>query len=110
MENTVADPIVYPKIHIAGELVEVKFRCGDIIRLQKDGVDIGEMRQLKGVEAMQQTLKMLSAGIAHQTKKTADELADLIDLAELPAIANAIGEALKKASPQATAQPATTVQ
>jgi hypothetical protein len=102
------DPIQYPTVSIDGTPVEVKFRCGDIIRLKKAGVDIGDLSPVKGVEAMERTLTFLQHGIAHQMKKTVDELADSVDLANLPAIGEAINEALKKASPQAPAS--TTVQ
>lgn len=100
MEN---DPIQYPTVLIDGTPIEVKFRCGDIIRLKKEGVDIGNLTEVKGVDAMQRTLTFLQHGIAHQMKKTVDELADAVDLAQLPVIANAINEALKKASPQTPA-------
>lgn len=96
------DPIKYPTVVIDGTPVEVKFRCGDIIRLKKEGVDIGDLKPVQGVDAMQRTLTFLQHGIAHQMKKTVEELADSVDLANLPTIANAINEALKKASPQAT--------
>ncbi len=107
MEN---DPIQYPTVLIDGTPVEVKFRCGDIIRLKKEGVDIGNLGEVKGVDAMQRTLTFLQHGIAHQMKKTVDELADAVDLAQLPVIANAINEALKKASPQTPAAQTETVQ
>lgn len=106
MENT--DPIQYPKILLDGESVEVKFRCGDLIRLKKDGVDIGAMGEVKGVDAIERTLKLLSAGIAHHVKKSTEDLADLVDLVDFPKVAAAINEALKKATPQATTPEATT--
>lgn len=101
MENT--DPIQYSTVLIDGQPVEVKFRCGDIIRLKKEGVDIGDLKEVKGVEAMSRTLTFLQHGIAHQMKKTVDELADAVDLAQLPVVAQAINDALKKASPQTPA-------
>lgn len=104
MEN-VADPIQYPTLTLGAETFEVRFRCGDIIRLKKDhGIDIGEVKQLKGSDALEYTLLLLSAGIAHQAKKTVEELADMVDLAELPKVSAALTEALKKASPQTPAE------
>lgn len=94
------DPIQYPTVVIDGQPVAVKFRCGDIIRLKEAGIDIGDMKEVKGIEAMRRTLTFLQHGIAHQVKKTVEELSDAVDLASLPAIGNAINEALKKASPQ----------
>lgn len=101
------DPIQYPKVQIGPDLVEVKFRCGDIIRLQKAGIDIADMSEVRGVAAMERALTLLSAGIAHQTKKTAEELGDLIDLADLPKVSEAIGEAFRKAFSQPAASQTT---
>lgn len=95
------DPIQYPTVKIDGIDVEVKFRCGDIIRMKKNGLDIGDTTPVKGAEAMERTLTFLQHGIAHQMKKTVDELADAVNLADLPVIALAVTESIKKVSPQA---------
>src|SRR5689334_4823116 len=101
--QSIPDPIEYPKVSIAGDVIPVKFRCGDIIRLQQAGIDIGKMDPVQGVEAMRRTLTLLSHGIAHHAQYSVDQLADLIDLAELPTVADAINEAFRKASAQPTA-------
>lgn len=96
------DPIQYPTIQLGNEIFVVKFRVGDIIRLKKEHqIELGEMTTLKGAEAFEQMLILLQAGIAHQAKKTVDELADLVDLAEFPVYTDAVTQALKKASPRA---------
>lgn len=102
MENIASDPIEYPTVLIDGKPVEVKFRCGDIIRLKRDhGIDIAEVKELKGADALEHTLKMLSAGISHKVQKSSDELMDLVDLADFMKIADAVTGAIKKAFPQA---------
>lgn len=102
MDTTQTDPIQYPTVTFNdGTTVEVKFRCGDIIRLKKDHhIDLAEQVKLDWSESMTRSLTILSAGIAHQVKKSADDLADLIDWANLGAVTTAINEAVKKASAQ----------
>lgn len=95
------DPIHYPTVKIDGQDVEVKFRCGDIIRMKKAGIDIGDTTPVKGADAMERTLTFLQHGIAHQMKKTVEELADAVNLSDLPVIALAVTESIKKVSPQA---------
>ncbi|MGH7487251.1 MAG: hypothetical protein ACREMY_16880 [bacterium] len=98
-----ATPIVYPTVRLAGNTYEVRFTCGSIIRLKNEyGIELDQLqgKQLRGAEAIEQTCKLLAAGISHQAKLTVQEIADSIDLAEMHAYANAITEALKKAAPQ----------
>lgn len=104
MDTTATDPVEYPTVKFNdGTQVEVKFRCGDIIRLKKDHqIDLGEQVKLDWTDSMQRSLTILSAGIAHQVKKTADELADLVDWANLGNVSIAINDAIKKASAQIT--------
>ena len=114
-QTTQPDPVEYPRITLGGETFTVKFRSGDIIRLKKNHqIDLFEMglEQLKGVEALQRTLMLFSAGISHQVTKTLEEIADLVDLADVPRVAEAINAAISKAAPQAkpATQTAPTVQ
>jgi hypothetical protein len=108
------DPISYPKLTIDGQEVEVKFRIGDLIRLKKDaGVDLldsSASNQKKGTDLLEYSMMLLSHGIAHSMKKTAEELYDCFDLSQLPDISNAIRESLEKASARAKVlvQPVTT--
>jgi hypothetical protein len=101
------DPIHYPTVLIDGKQVEVKFRCGDILRMKKAGVDIFEAAKLKGAEAVERMLTLLQYGVAHQMQKTVEELADGIDLGNLAIYSLAVTEAIKKVSPQAAAALAT---
>ncbi len=101
------DPILYPTVQIDGKPVEVKFRCGDILRMKKAGVDIFEVSTLKGAAAVERMLTLLQYGIAHHMNKTVDELADAIDLGNLAVYSLAVTESIKKVSPQAAAALAT---
>lgn len=99
------DPIEYPTLTLGGERFEVKFRSGDIIRLKKtNSIDLFQMGKetLTGVEALERTLVLLAAGISHQATKTVEELGNLVDLADVPRVAQAINTAILKAAPQAT--------
>jgi hypothetical protein len=95
------DPIHYPTVDIDGAKVEVKFRCGDIIRMKKANIDIGDKTALKGADAIERMLTFLQYGLSHAMTITVDSLADKIDLAQLPVYTLAVNEALKKVSPQA---------
>ncbi len=99
-EPQAVDPIQYPTVLIDGVSVAVKFRVGDILRLRKNGIDIGAMTEIKGVDAFERTIALLQAGISHTMKKTVEELADLVDLADFPRIVEAINGAFLKASAQ----------
>lgn len=95
------DQVIYPKVQIDGKEIEVRFRCGDIVRLKKDHkIDIEKLTSESLAANIEQTLTVLCAGIAHATKKTAGELMDVIDFTNFKDIAQAIGESLKKAIPQ----------
>jgi len=114
MENTAHDPVQYPTVVIDGKPIEVKFRCGDIIRLKKEkeieltSLGLNAMEFSAKVERM---MTLLSVAVSHAVQKTPEELADLFDLAQLSEVDRALGEAIKKAFPQATAQSTpTTVQ
>jgi len=103
------DPISYPKIEIGGDTVEVKFRAGDIIRLKKLGVDIGNLEAVRGADAIERASKLIAAGISHakgvknsdQLEALANEIADELDLPAFKAAGDAVNESLKKAFPQA---------
>ena len=98
MENP--DPVSYPTVQIDGKAVEVKFRCGDIIRLKKvHKIEIEKLDTGNLADNLERSLTILSAGISHQVKKTVDELMDSINFADFKDIAAAIGESLKKAIP-----------
>lgn len=96
------DPISYPKVKLGDQEYEVCFTAGSVIRLKKEhSLDLNSLdKDLKGAEAIEQTCKLLSAGISKQAKFTVEQIADMIDLADLPLYAQAIGEALKKVSAQ----------
>lgn len=102
------DPVEYPKVLIGGQQVEVRYTCGSIIRLKnEENITLEDIasQTLRGAEAIERTVKLLQAGINHTMKLTSAELADQIDLRDLPKFAAAINEALKKAAPQATPTP-----
>ena len=103
--NMELDPVQYPTVTLEGKTYEVKFRCGDILRLKKDKqIDLlgGITETLKGSDAMSRTLELLAAGLSHtQAGFTADQLADMVDLAELKTVAETVTAALLKAVPQA---------
>lgn len=99
------DPVEYPKVQIGEQLVEVRYTCDSIIRLKKEHeIDLEDIAKqtVKGADAIERTVKLLAAGIAHSVKLNLGELADLMELRDLPRYAAAINEALKKAAPQAT--------
>ena len=117
MENPTAaatpDPIEYPRITLCGEIFEVKFRSGDIIRLKKDNkIDLFEMgkEKLTGIDALERTLVLFQAGISHQATKTIEEIGNIVDLADVPLVAEAINRAISKASPQAKELPTIVVK
>ncbi len=95
------DPISYPTVTLDGQKYEVRFTAGAIIRLKKEHqIELSGLTQVKGAEAIEQTCKLLAAGISKQAQLTVEQVADMIDLADLPIYVNAIGEALKKVSAQ----------
>lgn len=99
------DPISYPTVKINGQEVELKFRCGDVIRMKKAGIDffsLGEAR--KGVDAVEFLLNLLSHCVAHKMDVTAEQLGNMIDYSpeQMHLIDIAIGEAIKKASARAS--------
>jgi hypothetical protein len=106
LRNMEIDPVTYPTVTLDGKSYEVKFRCGDILRLKKDkDIDLlgGITEQLKGADAMNRTLELLASGLAHtQAGFTAEQLADMVDLAQLKTVAETVTAALLKAVPQPT--------
>ena len=97
------DPITYPTVRIDGQDVEVKFRCGDLIRMKKSGLDLNEAKAAIE-EQMEKALTVLSFGIAHTGLKiTPEELADKIDLSAFGNVSVAINQAISKAMAQVTA-------
>src|SRR5579885_260209 len=92
------DPIQYPTVEINGEEMELKFRCGDVLRLKREGLDFADMVPKDGQQptwdqTMERTFKMLAAGLAHTGKGlTSEQLADLVDLGQLREIGGAINE------------------
>jgi hypothetical protein len=98
------DPVEYPKVKLGDQELEVRYTCGSILRLKKEfNIDLDAMsgQPLKGAAAIERTLALLAVGISAKTVLTIDEIADQIDLRNLPVYAAAINEALKKAAPQA---------
>jgi len=100
MEQSSTDPIQYPTVNLGGKKVEVKFRCGDIIRLKKTyGVEL-EKVDLKGADAIERAMILLAVGVHHAMPDvTPDSVADLVDLSQLKGISEAIAESIKKALP-----------
>lgn len=100
MENQQPDPVIYPTVNIDGKPIEVKFRCGDIIRLKKvHGIEIEKLDTGNLASNLEQSLTILSAGISHAVTKTTEELGDLIAFTDFKDVAAAIGNSLKKAIP-----------
>jgi hypothetical protein len=97
------DPVVYPKIQIGSENVEVKFTCGDIIKLTKDGVDITQFAGATLDVTMERAFKLLSVGISRSIQKTPEDLANEIDLSRFGEVTAAVAGAISKAMAQVTA-------
>lgn len=105
------DAFTFPTIELGGKQYEIKFRIGDLKRLQKNhNVDVfaGGMEPLKGVEAVDRSLLLLQHGLAHAQEFTAEQLSDLIVFQDFPAMIVAVSEALSKVRPQPVATPPTT--
>lgn len=96
-EPEAPDPIVYPRILLEGQWIEIKFRIGDLIRLSKAGLDIGDITPVKGAQAYERSMLMLQAGVAHSLQKTVEELSDMITISELPVITEAVNAAFEQA-------------
>jgi len=96
-EAQAVDPIEYPRIFLEGQSIEIKFRIGDLIRLKKSGIDIGDVTPVKGVEAYERMMAMLQAGVAHTLKKSVEELSEIITVAEFPLITEAVNAAFEQA-------------
>ena len=105
------EAVTYPKIKLGDKEYELRFSCGSIIRLKKEhGIELdelvkkdenGEPVKVKGAEAIERILTLLHAGVGKQAALSMEQIADLIDLGDLKQYADAINEALKKASSQA---------
>ncbi len=98
------DPVVYPKIQIGSVEVEVKFTCGDIIKLAKDGVDLTQLTAGTLDASMERAFKLLSVGISRSIQKTAEELADEIALSRFGEVTSCVAGAISKAMAQVNAQ------
>lgn len=105
-------PVQYPTITVDGKPLEVKFRLGDLLRLKKneeiDLIDGAEVLKLKNSEAMVRSLTMLSYGLAHIGKYTAEQLADSFTLSDISLISDVLTKALSLVPAQAKTQEAPT--
>jgi len=99
-EPQAVDPIVYPRIMLDGQSIEIKFRIGDLIRLMKSGIVVEDKTPVKGAEAYERTLAMLQAGVAHAMEKTPEELSLMVTIAEFPLITEAVNAAFDQARNQ----------
>jgi hypothetical protein len=93
------EPVIqtYPTIQIEGRQIEVRFKLGDVLRLQKEhGIDI--LAPDFGVE---RTLTILAMGISHEIHKTPQELGDLFDFGDISYVGEIVSQALKKVSTEA---------
>lgn len=95
------DPVQYPKIQIDGEAHEVKFTCGDIIALSKQGVDLAKISGDSLGVTMENAFKLLSVAISRSVKFTPEALAEKFDLREFAQVSNALTAAISKATAQA---------
>jgi hypothetical protein len=88
----------YPTIEIDGQPVQVIFKLGDVMRLKREhGIDI-LARDLDNIE---RTLTILSVGISHSIKVTAEELGDMFDFGDIAYVGEIVAEATKKVSLEA---------
>lgn len=103
--TTVADPMTYPTVELAGQKYVVKFRCGDAIRLKAEhGIDLFALQseKMRGTDGVDSIIKLLRAGLAHQVTYSVEELSDMIPLDQIRAIDKIVAEAIKKAFPTPT--------
>lgn len=108
------DPEQYPTIEIPSatpgqppDKYVVKFRVSDLVRLASQGIDLMVATEVKGVEALTRSVKVLCAGIAHQVTLDPEQMYDRVDMLMLPEIAEVIKQAISKVPPQPPAKPET---
>lgn len=101
--DEVTTPVTSPKITIGGKEYELRFRLSDVIKLWKDHqIDIS--KRVEGAEAFARVPYLLAAAIAHSGNGlTADQIAEAIDLGEMPIYLEQLIAAQKKATPAALA-------
>lgn len=92
------DPVQYPRIKIGDEFVRLRFRCGDILRLEAEGLDIFALPQATGTAAVKMFMTLLKHAIAHDRTVSIEELADAVDYADLGEVQTLLTAAIKKAS------------
>lgn len=105
------DPTEFPRVILGSETYEVKFRCGDVIRLKKEcQIDVftmftkpedGGPPKITGIDGMERTFLLLSYGLSHEKSFKPDELADLVGFERMAEMSIAVMQALGKAFAQA---------
>jgi len=102
MSDLNTTPTENPKVTLGGKTYTLKFRLYDIVQLWKNHkIDLATRSDLKGAEALERIPHMMSAAIAHEADLPAEDIAKLIDLADLPLYVEKVVEAQKKVSPEA---------
>lgn len=99
--STPADPVSHPTVKLGDAEYPVKFRLYDLVELRKThDIDLFVKTEVSGLDAVVRIAKVLSAGIAHVTDMSFEDVMKNIELTELPIFALAIAEAQKKVSPE----------
>lgn len=114
------DPITYPTVTIGSQPLTLKFRLKDLFDLKARGIDvfITPDPPLKGLDALERTLKILAAGLSEAAAKAGivggvnwEDLTPEFDMTQLAALSETIAAAMGKVSTQAAAiQQASTQQ
>jgi hypothetical protein len=96
------DPVKRATVHLGDKDYPLKFRLSDLTKLSTDhGIDLFVPVESRGIEAIMRMAKIIQAGIAHTgAQLSLDDIAESIELPEIPVYALAITEATKKASPE----------
>lgn len=97
------DPKEYSYVTLGGIEYELKFRAGDVIRLNKEhGLDLlaGVPISARGTEAMERTCLLLRYALAHVKEFSDRELQDMIPLEQFAEIIVALRVCQKKVATQ----------
>lgn len=104
MNPTALDVQDWPKIQIGDKEIEIRLTYGAYRRAQQI-IKARERADGEPLPGADQAFVLLSVGIAHDSDKTPDELADMFTFSEVAYVNEKVTEALKKVSTQA-AKPA----
>jgi hypothetical protein len=105
------DPIQYPTIAVGDRTLPVRFRISDLFALKGEGIDVFAPPDppLKGLDALERTLRILAAGLRCSQPDGAmswESLSEHFDMTQLAALSETIATAMGKVSTQAAATPA----